>query len=103
MELYLLMVMVVLYVITMVILDKRQRSKIWLFAFIAAFAVTAMALSFWRFTNREVMMNVVAVSWYYILYLSISLLIVLGVINLWIFKRQLWDVLTEDSDDESEP
>lgn len=35
-------------------------------------------------------MNATELSWYYILYLFASLMVVLGVINLWMFRKQVW-------------
>lgn len=100
MEVYLLLATVLLYMITAVLLDARTRKRLWLAGFVITAVITAIALSFWRFTNQEVMMNVVAISWYYLLYLSLSIMMVLGIINLWIFRRQLWLVLTGDDDEE---
>ena len=72
-------------------------------AFIAAFAVTSVALSFLRFTNQDVMMNAAELGWYYILYLFASIMVVLGVINLWMFRRPLWDILVgRDGDDDDD-
>ena len=90
--------MMLAYIITSIFLEAQQLRRIWLVAFVIMFVVTSVALSFWRFTNQEVMMNVLAVSWYYILYLSVSVLIVLGVVNLWIFRHQIWNVLMSDDD-----
>ena len=39
------------------------------------------------------MMNATKLSWYYILYLFASLMVVLGLINIWMFRRQIWNVL----------
>lgn len=92
MEVYLLLAMFLLYMLTAVFLEDDVLYRMWLAAFVLMFAVTAGALSFWRFTNQEVMMNVVAVSWYYVLYLSLSVTVVLGVVNLWLFRRQVWHI-----------
>ena len=102
MEIYLLLAMFLVYMLTVIFLDKQKLQKIWLMVFIVVFVITASALSFWRITNQEVMMNVAAVSWYYILYLSLSLTVVLGIINLWLFRRQLWRILMNDDDDEDD-
>ena len=55
------------------------------------------------FSNQEVMMNATELSWYYILYLFASLMVVLGVINLWMFRKQVWKTLfakTSGKDDD---
>lgn len=102
MEIYLLLAMFLLYMLTAVFLEKSVLYRMWLAAFVIMFAVTAGALSFWRFTNQEVMMNVIAISWYYVLYLSLSVTVVLGVVNLWLFRRQMWNVLFSNRNDDND-
>lgn len=99
MEIYLFAAMVLVYIVTSLVVQKSTMQKLWLLAFIAAFAVTAVALSFLHFTNQDVMMNAAELSWYYILYLFASIMVVLGVINLWMFRRPLWDILSGRDDD----
>ncbi len=93
MELYLFIALFLIYILTSLMADKAIIRKVWLAAFLISFAVTAVAVSFLRFTNQEVMMNATELSWYYILYLFASLMIVLGVINLWMFRRQVFRTL----------
>lgn len=86
--------------------------KVWIAAFLISFAVTAISISFLKFTNQEVMMNATELGWYYILYLFASLMVVLGIINIWIFRKPLWKVLfakepsadtvDDDGDDEDD-
>ena len=102
MEIYLLVAMLLFYAITAVVLRGSLLRKIWLAAFMIAFIVTAAALSFLRFGNQEVMMNAAELSWYYILYLFASIMSVLGLINLWLFRHQLWNTLFSDDDDDEE-
>lgn len=99
MEIYLFAAMVLVYIITSLVVQKSTMQKLWLLAFIAAFAVTAVALSFLRFTNQDVMMNAAELGWYYILYLFASIMVVLGIINLWMFRRPLWNILAGRDDD----
>lgn len=102
MEIYLFAGLLLVYVITALVLKKDILRKLWLIAFMAAFAVSAAALSFLRFSHQEVMMNAAELSWYYILYLFASIMVVLGAINLWLFRHDLINVLfanDEDSDD----
>lgn len=90
MELYLFIALFLFYLLTSLVANKGLVRKLWLAAFLIAFVVTAVAVSFLRFTNQEVMMNAVELSWYYLLYLFASLMIVLGIINLWMFRKPLW-------------
>lgn len=102
MELYLFIALFLFYLLTSLIADKGLVRKLWLAAFLIAFAVTAVAVSFLRFTNQEVMMNAVELSWYYLLYLFASLMIVLGVINLWMFRKPLWKLFFSSAANDSD-
>ena len=103
MELYLFIALFLIYILTSLMADKAVIRKVWLAAFLVSFVVTAVAVSFLRFSNQEVMMNATELSWYYILYLFASLMVVLGVINLWMFRKQVWKTLfakTSGKDDD---
>lgn len=100
MEIYLFVGLLVIYVVTVLLLKKEILRKIWLGAFMLAFAVSAAALSFLRFSHQEVMMNAEELSWYYILYLFASIMVVLGAINLWIFRHELIRILFAEDDED---
>lgn len=102
MELYLFIALFLFYFLTAWLVKKPLLHKLWLAAFFIAFAVTAIAVSFLRFSNQEVMMNAVELSWYYLLYLFASLMMVLGLINLWMFRRRILQIFTADSDDDDD-
>lgn len=101
MEIYLLITLVLVYILTIFLIKKHSRQRLWLAAFIIAFIITGIALSFLRFTNQDIMMNAAELSWYYILYLFASIMVALGIINLWVFRDSIWNVLFSNKDDES--
>ena len=76
--------------------NKNVVHRIWTLAFIAAFAVTAVAIGFLRVTNQDVMMSADNLNWYYLLYIFGSMSVVLGVINLWMYRKPLWQILHND-------
>ena len=45
-------------------------------------------------------MNADQMNWYYILYLFGMISVVLGVFNLWIYRKALWQMLFSADDDE---
>ena len=98
MEIYLFAALIVLYFITALVLKKEVLQKLWLIAFMITFTISAAALSFLRFSHQEVMMNALELSWYYILYLFASIMVVLGAINLWVFRHELVKVLFSHND-----
>lgn len=102
MELYLLIALLFIYLITATMVKKNIVHKIWTLAFIASFSVTAVAIGFLRVTNQDVMMSADNLNWYYLLYIFGSMSVVLGVINLWMYRKPLWSILQNDDDDENE-
>lgn len=79
--------------------NKNVVHRIWTLAFIAAFVVTAIAIGFLRVTNQDVMMSADNLNWYYLLYIFGSMSVVLGVINLWMYRKPLLQILRNDEDD----
>ncbi len=102
MELYLFLAFILLYVLMSFFVQKTVLHKIWTLAFIAAFAVTAVAIAFLRMNNQDVMMDASELNWYYLLYLFGSMSVVLGVINLWMYRMPLFRIFfggSEETDD----
>lgn len=99
MELYLLVALIFIYLITAAMVNKNVVHRIWTLAFIAAFVVTAIAIGFLRVTNQDVMMSADNLNWYYLLYIFGSMSVVLGVINLWMYRKPLLQILRDDEDD----
>lgn len=98
MELYLLIALIFIYLITAAMVNKNVVHRIWTLAFIAAFVVTTIAIGFLRVTNQDVMMSADNLNWYYLLYIFGSMSVVLGVINLWMYRRPLWQILRNDDE-----
>lgn len=106
MEFYLLLSFFVIYFITSFAVDKRVLRKIWTVAFIAAFTITGVAIGFIRVSQQDVMMSAGQLNWYYMLYLFGSMAVVLGVLNLWMYRKALWRILfgggNDSGDDDDE-
>lgn len=105
METYLFIALAFLYILTAFLLPKQVQKRIWTIAYIIAFAVTAVAIFFIKAYAGDTLMRVGELNWYYILYVFGSISIILGVINLWMYKRGLIDLFftsdessTEDDD-----
>ena len=78
---------------------KNVQRKIWTLAFIVSFVITALSIGFLHVNNQDVMMDANQLNWYYLLYLFGSLSVVIGVINLWMYRKGLISIfLTEDED-----
>lgn len=75
-------------------LDDALRKRIWMIAFILSFVATSVAIGFIKGGKQDVMMNVEELNWYYFLYLFGMISVVMGVFNLWIYRKELWDMMT---------
>jgi hypothetical protein len=82
--------------------SKNVQRKIWTSAFIVVFVISAIAIAFLRVTNQDVMMNAGELNWYYMLYLAGSMAVVLGIINLWMYRKALLTIFFEDGADDEE-
>ena len=102
MELYLFLSFVVIYLISSFFISKQALHKIWTLAFILSFIATSIAIAFLRMNNQDVMMNADQLNWYYILYLFGSMSVVLGVINLWMYRGPLWRNLFGKGEEEED-
>ena len=99
MELYLFFAFLLFYLITAFLLKEKTKQKIWLVAFVIAFAATSAAIGFIRAGRQDVRMNADQMNWYYILYLFGMISVVLGVFNLWNYRKALWQMLFSADDD----
>ena len=103
MELYLFIGFVVLYILMSFFVNKNVQHKVWTMAFVVCFIVTAVSIGFLRVNNQDVMMSANELNWYYLLYLFGSLSVVLGIINVWMYRRSIWKIMSaSDSDDDDE-
>lgn len=102
MELYLFLSFIIVYFITSFFVKRTVQYKIWTISFIAAFVVTSLSIGFLRVNQQDVMMSASQLNWYYMLYLFGSMSVVLGAINLWMYRAPLWHILFGSSDEEEE-
>lgn len=103
MELYLFFAFLLFYLITAFMLKPQMREKIWTLAFIISFVMTSISIAFVRISQQDVMMNANQLNWYYFLYLFGMISVVLGVFNLWIYRKPLWQIMfgkPENQDDD---
>ncbi len=100
MELYLFLALLFVYLLTALMVKKNVVHRIWTLAFIAAFAITAIAIASIRVSGQDVMMSASDLNWYYLLYLFGSLSVVLGLINLWMYRKAVWEMFFPKSDND---
>ena len=102
MEMYLFLSFILLYVLMSFFVSKNVQRKIWTSAFIVVFVLSAVSIAFLRVSNQDVMMNAGELNWYYMLYLAGSMAVVLGIINLWMYRKALLAIFFSDGTDDEE-
>ena len=102
MELYLLAALCLLYMITSFILPLHHLQRVWTLAFFVCFAVTAVSIGLIKVSGQDVMMSAAELNWYYLLYLFGSLSVVLGIINLWLYRHGIWHIFFSDKEKEDD-
>lgn len=101
MEIYVLAALVLIYIGSAVVGNRDLVRKIWTFAFIVAGFLTAVALFALRVKHQDVMLTADNFNWYFFLYVFGALAFALGIINLWIYRRPLWDMLRVSAADKA--
>ena len=93
MEIYVLAALTFIYIISAAVGNRYLVRKIWTFSFIGAGFLTAAALFALRVKHQDVMLSADNFNWYFFLYIFGALAFALGVINLWIYRHGLWEML----------
>ena len=98
METYLFIALIFIYLLTVLFLPYHIRRRIWTAAYIIAFILTAIAIGYIKLYANETLMKVGELNWYYILYVFGSISVILGIINLWMYKKGLFEIFTAPKD-----
>ena len=96
------MAFIILYILMAFFVSKNVQRKVWTLAFVVAFALTALSIGFLKVSSQDVMMSANELNWYYLLYLFGSMSVVLGVINLWMYRKQLFEIFFQNGTDDVE-
>ena len=102
MEIYLFLAFVLVYILMAFFVSKNVQRKVWTLAFIVSFVVTAISIGFLRVEKQDVMMAANELNWYYLLYLFGSMAVVLGLLNLWMYRKGLWQVFFSSQEEDEE-
>ena len=97
METYLFIALLFIYILTSFILPKQTLKKIWTLAYIVSFMITGISIFYIKLYATDTLMKVGELNWYYILYIFGSISIILGVINLWLYKKSLYTLFTNST------
>ena len=98
METYLFIALVFIYILTAFMLPKVILKRIWTIAYITSFIVTGISIFYIKLYATDTLMKVGEINWYYILYVFGSISIILGLILIWIYKKQLYQIFVNNED-----
>lgn len=101
MEVFLFIALVFVYILTAFAVPELIVKRVWLLGFVAAFLLTALSVLFIHTGRQTVLMQENEMNWYYFLYLFGSISVILGAINLWIYRKFIFRLFfASDLDDE---
>lgn len=93
MEIYLLLAIIVVYIMTALMMEQYKVRRMWTLAFMAAFILTAVSIVFVHIYHQTVLLGANPLNWYYLLYLFAALAVVLGLINAWMYREAIWHIM----------
>ena len=102
MEIFLFVALVFIYILMAWTVPPVIVKRVWIVGFILAFVITAVAILFISAGKQTVLMQESEVNWYYFLYLFGSIASILGLINLWIYRKALYKIFASDEESENE-
>ncbi len=82
------------YVASLFFLSKENVKKLWMSLLLIAFAIMLASLILVHFESTGFLADAKEMSEFYFVYFMIVALVVLGIINIWAFKKVIWRVLT---------
>ena len=100
MEVFLFVALFFIYLLTAFSVPDLILKRLWLLGFLLTFALTAVSVLLIGSTRQTVLMNENEINWYYVLYLFGSMSVILGMINLWIYRHSIWKMFFNHSDED---
>ena len=99
MELYLLIALLFVYLVMSFVADKAVMRKVWLLSYIFSFILTGISIAFLRANHQDALMSVNQINWYFMLYIFGYISIALGIVNLWIYRKEIYAVVRDKKDE----
>ena len=100
MEVFLFIALFFIYVLTAFTVPVKIVKRVWIVAYTAAFLITSISILFVSSSTQTVLMQESEMNWYYFLYLFGSMSVILGLINIWIYRKDLISIFSTDEADE---
>ena len=101
MEIFLFIALFFIYVLTAFTVPENIVKRVWILAYVSAYIITATSIMFISTSKQTVLMQESQLNWYYFLYLFGSMSIILGLINVWIYRKGILKLfsLSETNED----
>ena len=96
MEAFLFIALLFIYILTAFTIPLKIVKSVWILAYISAFIITAVSIMFISSSKQTVLMQESELNWYYFLYLFGSMSVILGTINLWIYRKDLLKIFSSE-------
>ena len=59
-----------------------------------------LSIAFLRSNHQDALMSVNQMNWYFMLYVFGYIAIALGILNLWIYRKEIWNIVFGKDDDD---
>lgn len=102
MEIYILTALIFIYIITAFAGNPQITKRIWALALICSFILTGISVSALKLNGEDIMLSAGEFNWYYFLYIFSALSVAVGLINMWIYRHELWQLCRKSDDDDKE-
>lgn len=96
MEIFLFVALFFIYILTAFTVPNKIVKRIWILAYSVAFIITSISIMFISTSKQTVLMQESEMNWYYFLYLFGSMSVILGAINIWIYRKNLMQIFSSD-------
>ena len=100
MEIFLFIALFFIYVLTAFTVPEVIVKRVWILAYVSAFIITAVSILFISTSKQTVLMQESQLNWYYFLYLFGSMSLILGLINVWIYRKDLLKIFSSSEQTE---
>lgn len=102
MEVFLFIALFFIYILMAFTVPSVIVKRVWILAYVLAFIVTAVSIVFVSTGKQTVLMQESEMNWYYFLYLFGSMSVILGLINVWIYRKALFKIFKPGADDDDD-
>jgi uncharacterized protein YjeT (DUF2065 family) len=99
MEIYLMIALGLMYLVSGGMLSPRGKKKLWTAAFGLSFLLTIVAVFLIKADADETLMRAGEVNWYYLLSVFGAISLVLGAIVLWMYRKEVFRLFFGEDDD----